>query len=99
MEDQNTVDITVVKKGILYGYDGNLTMERIFDSYFEQGIWQEPQTGTVVYMGLKSTDYYAFYFTVENEETYELNRIAKNGSTVTDINACFDGIIYELGLN
>ena len=99
MEDQNTVDITVVKKGILYGYDGNLTMERIFDSYFEQGIWQEPQTGTVVYMGLKSTDYYAFYFTVENEETYELNRIAKNGTTVTDINACFDGIIYELGLN
>lgn len=97
MESQNSANITVVKTGIINGYDGNLTMETIFTQYYEDGVWQEPESGNVIYIGKKGTDYYAFYFTVQDGETYELYDIARNGSSVGDMNSFFNNMIYELG--
>lgn len=97
MENQSSANITVVKKGILNGYDGNLTMETIFTQYYEDGVWQEPESGKVIYIGKKNNDYYAFFFTVQDGETYELNDIARNGSSVGDMNSFFNNMIYELG--
>ena len=102
VESHNTYAVSVVSHGVLNSYSQEYTLGEIFESYYEDGVWQEQQDSYgntyVNYIGLKDGDIYALRFQVYEDDTFVVSDIARNGENVADVNGYIANIFEQLDI-